>query len=127
MTRDEVRHWQKRARAELKTARIIYDRGDPEVLAEVFFHCHLAVELALKAQHLQEHAAPAPYTHNLRGLAQMIKGEWADAEQRDLDRLTDYAMLARYGDEEWHEEYATSENAMYWLETAEKFLSKIQS
>ena len=127
MTQDEAAtHWQKRARAELKTARVIFEQEDPELYGEAIFHCHLAVELALKARHLEELNKPAPFIHNLGELAHALRGEWTEDELDDFDELSDSALLARYGDREWYEQSATKENAGRWIEKVERMLSKIQ-
>lgn len=101
MTQGEaVSHWQKRAQAELKAARILFEKEEPDVYGEVVFHCHLALELAFKAKYIQEHDTAAPFTHNLGELAQMLDEEWSESDRMDFDQLSDSAVLARYGDEE---------------------------
>ena len=94
---------------------------------EVIFHCHLALELALKARYIQEHDTAAPFTHNLGELAQMLDEAWSANDCIDFDQLSDSAVLARYGDEEWHTQHATKEKAGMWLEKVEKFLTKMHS
>lgn len=127
MTQDEaVTHWQKRARAELRGARVLFDKGDNELYGEVIFHCHLALELALKAKYIDEHKKAAPFTHNLGELAETITEEWSGSDRRDLDQLSDTAVLTRYGDQEWYIENATKEKAAEWLEKAAQLLTKIQ-
>ncbi len=127
MTQSEAAsHWQKRARAELRGAHVLFEKGEPDLYGEVIFHCHLALELALKAQYIQEHNKVAPFTHNLGELAQVLHGDWSESDFTDFDQLSDNAMLARYGDGEWHTKYATKEKAKMWLEKVEKFLSRIQ-
>ena len=128
MTQDEAAtHWQQRARSELKVARILFEKGEPDVYGEVIFHCHLALELALKAKYIQEHNAAAPFTHNLGELAQTLDEKWSESDRKDFDQLSDNAVLARYGDEEWHTRHATKEKARMWLEKVGSFLTKIQS
>ena len=127
MTQDEAAsHWQQRARAELKAARILFAKEDPEVFGEVIFHCHLALELAFKALYIQEHDTAAPFTHNLGELAQALNEEWSESDRTDFDQLSDSAILARYGGEEWYSHNATKEKAGMWLKKVEKFLTKIQ-
>ncbi|MBU0459140.1 HEPN domain-containing protein [Patescibacteria group bacterium] len=128
MTMDEaVNHWQRRSRSELKAACILFEKQEPEVYGEVIFHCHLASELALKAKYIQENDTAAPFTHNLSELAKLLDEQWTESDYMNFDQLSDNAVLARYGDEEWHENYATKEKAMIWLEKTEEFLKKIQS
>ncbi len=111
----------------MKAARILFEKGENDVYGEVIFHCHLAVELAFKAQYIQERDEAAPFTHNLGELAHMLDHAWSENDQKDFDRLNDHAVLSRYGDCEWYIRNATKENAAMWLKKAEKFLSQIQS
>jgi hypothetical protein len=47
MTQDEaVAHWQKRANAELKGAKVLFEKKDADLYGEVLFHCHLALGIA---------------------------------------------------------------------------------
>ncbi|HLD71327.1 MAG TPA: HEPN domain-containing protein [Candidatus Peribacteraceae bacterium] len=127
MTQSEAAaHWRNRARAELKAARILFEEGEPDVYGEVIFHCHLALELAFKAKYIEEHDAAAPFTHNLGELAQTLDEEWSENDRTDFDRLTDSAVLARYGDEEWHTQHATKEKAGMWLGKVKTLLIKLQ-
>ena len=128
MTQEEaVSHWQKRAAAELKAAHALFEQKDPELYGEVLFHCHLALELALKAQYIKEHEKAAPFTHSLGKLAEALDETWSENDRIDFDVLTDHAILARYGGEQWHSQHATKENAEKWLGKVEKFLTKFQS
>ena len=127
MTQEKaVSHWQKRSRAELKTARVIFEQNDPELYGEVLFHCHLALELALKAKYIGKYHAPAPYSHDLNELAAALEESWSGKERIAFEELTDYAILARYGDEQWFTSHATKEKAKEWLQKTQQFLSKIQ-
>ena len=127
MTQDEaVTHWQQRARSELKAARILFEKEEPDVYGEVIFHCHLALELAFKAKYIQEHDTAAPFTHNLGELAQTLNEEWSESDRMDFDHLSDSAVLARYGDEEWHSQHATKDKARMWIAKVDRFLAKIQ-
>lgn len=128
MTQSEAAaHWRQRAYSELKAARILFEKQEPDVYGEVIFHCYLALELAFKAQYIQKHDAAAPFTHNLGELAHMLEGEWSENDLTDFDQLSDSAVLARYGDEEWHTQHATKEKARMWLEKVAQLLTKIQS
>ncbi|MFH0769985.1 MAG: HEPN domain-containing protein [Candidatus Peregrinibacteria bacterium] len=127
MTQDEAAsHWRQRARSELKAARILFENGEPDVYGEVIFHCHLALELAFKAKYIHEHDSAAPFTHNLGELAETLHEAWSESDRTDFDQLSDSAVLARYGDGEWHTHYATKEKAGMWLEKVERFLTRIQ-
>jgi HEPN domain-containing protein len=119
-------HWQQRARSELKAARILFEKEEADLYGEVIFHCHLALELALKAKYIQEHNEAAPFTHNLGELAQTLDEKWSESDHDDFDQLSDSAVFARYGDAEWHTQHATKEKAQMWLRKVEAFLTKLQ-
>ena len=128
MTQDEaVSHWRKRAYAELKAAQTLFEKKDPDLYGEVLFNCHLAIELALKAEYIRRHNIAAPFTHNLGELASSLKKSWTDEERSTFDQLSEFAVLARYGDERWFVEHATREAAAHWLKKTESFLSEVLS
>lgn len=89
------------------------------------FHCHLAVELALKAEYIRQHNAAAPFTHDINELAVAVRDSWQKQEKVAFEQLTEFAVLARYGDEEWLEKNATREKTDEWLAKTENFLSAI--
>ncbi len=124
MTQEEAAsHWQKRAKAELKGAVALFEKQDPELYSEVLFHCHLSIELALKASYIMEKNTSAPLIHNLGELASLLHRKWTDAEQDDFDQLSRFSILARYGDAQWITEEATKENAEQWLQRSNHILS----
>ncbi len=126
MMQDEaVAHWQQRAKAEWKVAKNLFEMQDRDVYAEVLFHCHLALELALKARYISQEDEAAPFTHSLSDIASYLKDAWLENEQDAFDQLSEYAILARYGDNKWFAENATRQNAAVWLEKTRQLLSKI--
>lgn len=128
MTQDEAAsHWQQRARSELKGARILFEQGDAELYGEVLFHCHLALELALKAKYILEKDTAAPFTHDLNELADALQKSRKQDERDDFEEITDFAILSRYGDEQWLSANATATNAEKWLQKTEKILSTLFS
>lgn len=123
MTQNEAAsHWQKRARSELKAACVLFEKGDNELYGEVLFHCHLALELGLKAQYISKKNTDAPFTHDLNELANALEINRKKDERADLEEITTFAILARYGDEEWLAAEATEINAEKWLQKTEKIL-----
>jgi HEPN domain-containing protein len=122
---DSALFWQKRGYSELKAAKVLFEKSDPELYGEVIFHCHLAVELMLKARYIREHDAAAPFTHNLGELAETLGEQWSESEREDFDQLSDTAVLARYGAEEWYADHATKGHASMWIEKVERIFSKI--
>lgn len=128
MTQDEaVSHWQKRAQAELEAARVLLEKEHEDFCGAVLFHCHLALELALKAAYIRQHDDAAPFTHDLSELAYAVGKAWGTTDKTAFEELTKFAVLARYGDEEWFEKNATLENAREWLMKTEGFLTILQS
>lgn len=117
---DVIAHWRKVARDELQSARLLFDGGKyPGAL----FHCHLAVEKALKASFMEEHRKEAPLTHDLLQLALQLNRSWSDDAKKILADLTDYAVAARYDDPLWAEHEATEDNVAAWISRAETVLS----
>jgi HEPN domain-containing protein len=106
MTETEViAHWRKGARDELASARLLCDGGQyPGAL----FHCHLAVEKALKARFMEQHRREAPLTHDLAQIALQLDRTWTEAEKQLLADLTGYAIAARYDDPLWARREATA-------------------
>lgn len=119
---DVIAHWRKRAKESLKVALLAMEAGSYGL---ALFHCHLAIEKALKALFMEEHRKEAPFTHDLAQLATMINREWTDEERRQLGRMTEYAVAARYDDPVWAEREATEETAREWIEKADALLSRI--
>ena len=110
---DAIEHWKKGAEAALKMAHHAYDDGEYEL---VLFHCHLAVEKALKTLHLREHGEAAPTTHDLPYLAGLLHQSFDAANQELFRGLNKFAVAARYSDPFWAKDFATEEQARLWLE-----------
>jgi len=116
---DAVQHWQQGARDALKSSKLLC-RG--KQYASALFHCHLAVEKALKAAYIEQHDEDHPYTHDILQLALLLKKSWTVEEKTIFSELTDYAVAARYGDPSFADQQATEQNAVRWIETTENFL-----
>ena len=124
MTQAEAaEHWERRARSELKIARILFENAEPDVYGAILFHCHLSLELALKAEYIRQYDSAAPFTHDINELAAAVKEGWQKQEKLAFEQLTEFAVLARYGDEEWLKENATRDKAEEWLKKTEVFIS----
>ena len=80
------------------------------------FHCHLAVEKALKALHLREHGEAAPTSHDLPYLAGLLKQKFPEDSSSLFQGLNKFAVAARYSDPAWAKDFATEEQARLWLE-----------
>lgn len=123
MTREEtIAHWQKGAKDALEVARLAHGKGKYSL---ALFHCHLAVEKALKAAFIADKDTAPPATHDLFDLAHTLKRSWQEDDRTALDALSDFAILARYGDETWEERQATEEASTRWIAWATQFLSLI--
>jgi HEPN domain-containing protein len=116
---DAVEHWKKGAYASLKMAHHAYDDGEYEL---VLFHCHLAVEKALKTLHLSEYGETAPATHDLPYLAGLLKQSFSATNQELFHGLNKFAVAARYSDPFWAKDFATKEHAQSWLEQTSALL-----
>lgn len=119
---DIIGHWQKGARDALELAKLAHCAEKNEL---ALFHCHLAVEKALKAAYMERHHEDHPYTHDLAHLAGLI-GETFEAEDMTaFQKLTDFVVDARYSDPFWAAKQATGENAARWIAVTERLLSRI--
>ena len=121
MTQQEsIRHWQQGARDSLRAAELLYD---DKKYSLTLFHCHLAIEKALKALYITEHDGAAPYIHNLIDLTHSLSREFTNEQHRFLRELTRFAVDARYNDPVWAETQATPEVVEKWLEQTQSLLS----
>ena len=119
---DVIAHWRKGAADEVQSAKLLRDGCQhPAAL----FHCHLAIEKALKAEYMQERQKEAPLTHDLLQIALQLKRQWSSEEKKLLADLTEYAVAARYDDPFWAEREATAENVTAWIARIESFLSSL--
>jgi len=120
MTQQEaVEHWKKGARAALKMARHAFDDGEHEF---VLFHCHLAVEKALKTLHIREHGEAAPTTHDLPYLATLLSRPFTPEHLELFRGLNTFAVAARYSDPFWAKDFATEEQAHLWLDRTARII-----
>ena len=117
-----IAHWQKGARDALKVAQSCFE---DKIYDLALFHCHLAVEKALKSHYIKETGETHPKTHRLLELAQYTKLDWSSEEYRALAELTDFAIEARYADPERAQEIATEENCIRWIAETEKIINKL--
>jgi HEPN domain-containing protein len=124
MTRqDIIEHWRKGARDALELARLAHQAEKNEL---ALFHCHLAVEKALKAAYMERHHEDHPYTHDLAHLAGLVGETFEMEDMTALQKLTDFVVDARYSDPFWAEKQATSKNAAHWIAVTEHLLSRIR-
>jgi HEPN domain-containing protein len=119
---EAILHWRSGARDAWKWAKRMAQE-DSRALA--IFHCHLAVEKALKALYMEQKNDPAPFTHSLTQLASHIDREWTKQDLEDLHILTPFASQARYDDLGWVEEQATAEFTEQCIQQSKILLSKL--
>lgn len=125
MSKDEViAHWRKGAVDSLKLAK---DARERRIYTLALFHCHLAVEKALKSAYIRDNNREPPYTHNLPLIAKKLKRSLTKAQIDDLAELSTYAVAARYDDPLWMRQVATAAKSQFWLKKARSFLSLFAS
>lgn len=117
---DVIAHWRKGAKDALHLAKRACEDGIYEL---ALFHCHLAVEKALKAAIMAKTGKPHPKIHTLAHLASLLRDDWSEEDRTVFDTLSDFAVAARYDDPAWAERFATARNAEQWLARSEAFLS----
>ena len=117
--------WMKYAQADY-TAAVHLTSHYPIQLEIVCFHCQQAGEKALKAI-LAFHDEPIPRTHNLYELLQLCEVHYpaiVDALVNQADQLTNYAVVARYPNDEMT---VTEQDMKIALTCAEKVLSYVKN
>ena len=120
-TADVIKHWRKGAAEALDAAKLLAKDGKYDL---ALFHCHLAVEKALKAMVMESTGKPHPKVHNLSRLAQLIREDWSTEDRELFTTLSEFSVAARYDDPAWSDRYATAENAQLWIDRVTGFLSK---
>jgi HEPN domain-containing protein len=119
---DIIAHWQRGARDSLETAEWNFEAKKYEL---ALFHCHLAVEKALKSAYLRQYKSEPPKTHDLYALASKLTIEWTEIQKEQLEELKIFATEARYSEPQWAQECANPETVKQWLGIASRFLSMI--
>lgn len=120
-TQDVIAHWRKGAKNALRLATVA---ADQRIYDLALFHCHLAIEKALKAAIMEKTREPHPKSHSLERLASLLRNDWSEADHTLFDLLSSFAVAARYDDPAWAERFATAKNARRWIDQTEKFLSR---
>jgi HEPN domain-containing protein len=119
---DVIAHWQNGARAEVESAKLLLAGGQyPGAL----FHCHLAVEKALKAVYMRNCRKEPPLTHDLLQIAAQLPRVWTNAGKQLLADLTGYAVAARYDDPGWAEREAAAVSATSWIRRVDALISSL--
>ncbi len=125
MSQEEIiKHWHRGAHDAFEAALLLLENGK---YALALFHCHLAVEKALKAIYIFEHDKNPPASHDLTFLAGQLSSDWNEQEEDVLDDLSGYSTAARYEDQRWHEQKATKENVQEWLKKVSVLFKKLDS
>lgn len=119
---ETVALWRIEARETLRVAKLAHN---DKVYWLSLFHCHLAVEKALKAQYLEENGTEPPRMHELLSLAKKLQRRWTEGDITLFDVLEEFAVEARYHDQEWREKQATREHSEYWLEKTRSVISQL--
>jgi HEPN domain-containing protein len=116
-----VKHWRHGAKQSLRLATLAAEDGLYEL---ALFHCHLAVEKALKAAIMEQSGEPHPKVHALLRLALLVHDDWSADERELFDALSEFAVAARYDDPDWAKRYATAATARTWIKRTTTFLSQ---
>jgi len=120
---DAVRNWLKKAEGDLKIGKDELAVADP-VTDAVCFHMQQCCEKCLKA-FLIFHGAETPRTHNLAALVNCcvkLATDFQKLHASGIDRLTDYAVDIRYGDEFHNPSVEETRQAVRLAEMARAFV-----
>ena len=91
MTQQEiVDHWRKGAQDAFDAACVLEQK---EKYALALFHCHLAIEKALKALYIQKFDGIPPKTHDLLQLLEKLTLSLNVRQRELLDELSDFVTL----------------------------------
>ncbi|MCL2217308.1 MAG: HEPN domain-containing protein [Defluviitaleaceae bacterium] len=118
--------WMKYAQADY-TAAVHLTSHHPIQLEIVCFHCQQAGEKALKAV-LAFHDEPIPRTHNLYELLQLCEvhyPEIVDALVNQADQLTNFAVVARYPNDEMAVTETDMKLALTCAEQVSSYIKKL--
>ena len=118
-----IAHWRKGSRDALDAAILLERNGKFEL---ALFHCHLAVEKALKVTIMETTKTAHPKTHELSQLASLLSYDWSQEDKELFYFLTEFSVAARYDDPTWSKQFATAENAKQWIAQVEAFLSRLR-
>ena len=119
---DVIAHWRKGSKESFRLAKHAHSDGS-YMLA--LFHCHLAVEKALKALFMEQKRTTPPPTHDLLQVGLQLDISWTPEQKILLGHLTQYAVAARYSDPPWATKEATKENSEQWIKNCEYILSLV--
>lgn len=123
MEEDAIRHWRREAQGSLTMARAGLREKE---YALALFHCHLAIEKALKAEWIAERGSPdVPHTHDLTFLARELQRTFNEEQRKLFSDLNDFAVAARYSDPIWAESQATEKQTIAWIEKTVVFLTSL--
>jgi HEPN domain-containing protein len=119
---DVFQHWQKGARDAFEMAQHAQETKKFELC---LFHCHLAIEKALKALHIQQKDEAPPKSHDLTHLAGQLSHSLDKQQVSLMKELNQFCIEARYSDPQWAETHATSERTNQWLNATGAILSQL--
>lgn len=125
MNEEAVRHWVIKAKGDLKVGKDEMATPEP-VLDAVCFHMQQCCEKMLKA-FLVFHGQEIPKIHSLAALAHrccQIDAGFRELIERGLDRLTDYAVEVRYGDDFFVPSREETEQAISMAENVMGFVTQ---
>jgi HEPN domain-containing protein len=118
---DDPKEWLNRARSDLELARA----WKPDIyLEDLCFHTQQAVEKAIKALMIRNNVV-FPYVHDIATLLTILdqRGIAVPESIREAERLTRFAVLARYpsiappvDEEEYSEALRIAETVIHWVE-----------
>lgn len=123
MNEDAVRNWIRKAESDLKIGKDEMATDEPATDA-VCFHMQQCCEKYLKL-FLIFHGEEIPRTHNLAALVNhctKLVGDFQELIELGVDRLTDFAVDIRYGDEFYIPSLEEAKQAVAMAETVRDFV-----
>ena len=109
-----IKYWQESSSKDFKAAKSLFEK---KLYPQCLFFCHLTLEKLLKVLVIKRTKKFAPFTHDLKKLAEIAKIDLNKQQQNNLDKIFTFNIIGRYPEEKF--EFYKTHNKK---EIAEKYL-----
>lgn len=116
-----ITYWRASATEDFKVAKSLFLK---KYYLHCLFFCHLALEKKLKGLVVQETNVTAPYTHDLRRLAELAAVKMTEEQRRLLDTFSHFNIAGRYPEEKTmlYRKYRDRKFTQQYLALTEKLI-----
>ena len=121
VTQQEViKHWREGAKQSFNAAKFMLENGS---IGLCLFHCHLAIEKALKALYMEQCKATPPFTHGLDALSLQVEAAFSSSQRMFLHELSPQGVKGRYDEIDYHLNLPSSLEPAKVLKDTEEILA----